>query len=112
MHCVTDGLVLKYVRPQSGSWFHAWDLCASSPKITMKACARVVVIEVDCHVLPQRQLGSLTAIGPLPFFKTLPHWLHLFTHVIVLHMYVFFKIRRKPKANVTQYKNYEQHHSC
>ena len=31
----------------------AWDPCASSPNITMKACARVVVIEADCHVSPQ-----------------------------------------------------------
>ena len=31
----------------------AWDPCASSPIITMKACARVVVIEPDCHVSPQ-----------------------------------------------------------
>ena len=30
----------------------AWDPCASSPNITMKACARVVV-EADCHVSPQ-----------------------------------------------------------
>ena len=98
MHCVTDGLVLKYVRPQSGSWFHAWDLCASSPKITMKACARVVVIEVDCHVLPQRQLGSLTAIGPLPFFKnftslaTLVYTCDCFTHVC------FFQDKEKTKG--------------
>ena len=31
----------------------AWDPCASSSNITMKACARVVVIEADCHVSPQ-----------------------------------------------------------
>ena len=31
----------------------AWDPCASSPNITMKACAQVVVIEADCHVSPQ-----------------------------------------------------------
>ena len=31
----------------------AWDPCASSPIITMKACARVVVIGPDCHVSPQ-----------------------------------------------------------
>ena len=51
-----------------------WDLCASSPNITMKvcaqmkACARVVVIETDCHVSPQCQLGGLTAVGPYFFF--------------------------------------------
>ena len=47
-----------------------WDLCASSPNITMKvcaqmkACAREVVIETDCHVSPQCQLGGLTAVSP------------------------------------------------
>ena len=49
----------------------AWDLCASSPNITMKACAWVVVIEADCHVSPQRQLGDLTAVGPFLFLNYL-----------------------------------------
>ena len=49
----------------------AWNPCASSPNITMKACARVVVIEADCHVSPQRQLGGLMAIGPFLFLNYL-----------------------------------------
>ena len=45
----------------------AWDPCASSPNITMKARAQVVVIEADRLVSSQRKLGDLTAVGPFYF---------------------------------------------
>ena len=41
----------------------AWDPCASSPIITMKACARVVVIEPDCHVSPQLAASEVSWVA-------------------------------------------------
>ena len=65
--------------------------------ITMKACARVVVIEANCHVSSQCQLGGLTAVGSLPHFNFTS--LTALTTLVFTHVNFFYE-KGKVKANV------------
>ena len=65
----------------------------------MKACARVVVIEADCHVSPQRKLGGLTAVGRY-FFSFFLLYLIDYIHYIC----EFLKTRESEDNIYTIYK--------